>query len=461
MLEDRKLEVLRAIVEDYVATQEPVGLQGAGRAAQPGRLAGHRSATTWPSLEDEGYIAQPHTSAGRIPTDKGYRLFVDRLVHGQAAVRRPSAGRSSFLDGAVDLDDVVDPHGPAARPADPPGRGRAVPLADPVDRAPRRAGAARAATRLLVVLITNTGRVEQRVVEAGADWSPRRACSRELRAQLNAGDRRRPAARRGRPAGRAADRFTGRPADTGAPACCRPCWRALVEEHEERVVLGGTANLARFGPDFPQTIQPVLEALEEQVVLLRLLGEGERPVGAQVRIGHENPHEGLTSTSVVSVGYGAEREMRRQARRARSDPDGLPRHDGSGARSGPVRRQIVGLRSDRLPDERHRRPTTTQASASPATRPRGDQEGLPQAGPPAAPGREPGGPRRSSRRSPGLRGALRPAEARAARPGRRPVLDRRRLRVRASASPTSWTPSSAGAAAARGPRPRSGAARTR
>ena len=51
----------------------------------------------------------------------------------------------------------------------------------------------------------------------------------------------------------------------------------LVERHEERIVLAGTANLARFGPDFPPTIRPVLEALEEQVVLLRLLGEATDP----------------------------------------------------------------------------------------------------------------------------------------------------------------------------------------
>ena len=74
-------------------------------------------------------------------------------------------------------------------------------------------------------------------------------------------------------------------------------------------MLGGTANLARFGPDFPQTIHPVLEALEEQMVLLRLLGEATDPSVLHVRIGHENPHEGLTSTSVVSVGYGTESEM--------------------------------------------------------------------------------------------------------------------------------------------------------
>ena len=79
----------------------------------------------------------------------------------------------------------------------------------------------------------------------------------------------------------------------------------LVERPEERVVLGGTANLTRSALDFPGTIRPVLEALEEQVVLLRLIGEVQDPSRVLVRIGEENPYEGLRSTSVVSVGYGA------------------------------------------------------------------------------------------------------------------------------------------------------------
>src|SRR5450759_2398402 len=79
----------------------------------------------------------------------------------------------------------------------------------------------------------------------------------------------------------------------------------LVDKPEERVVLAGTANLTRSALDFPQTIRPVLEALEEQVVLLKLLGEAHDPTTVLVRIGAENRHAGLRSTSVVSVGYGA------------------------------------------------------------------------------------------------------------------------------------------------------------
>jgi heat-inducible transcriptional repressor len=73
--------------------------------------------------------------------------------------------------------------------------------------------------------------------------------------------------------------------------------------------MAGAANLARSGTDFPGTIRPVLEALEEQVVLLRLLTEmAEDSAGVAVRIGHENTVEGLTETSIVATGYGGDGE---------------------------------------------------------------------------------------------------------------------------------------------------------
>lgn len=78
MLDERKLAVLRAIVEDYVSTNEPVGSKALAERhnlkVSPATVRNDMAA-----LEEEGYITQPHTSAGRVPTDKGYRLFVDRL----------------------------------------------------------------------------------------------------------------------------------------------------------------------------------------------------------------------------------------------------------------------------------------------------------------------------------------------------------------------------------------------
>src|SRR4051794_29968617 len=106
MSEDRRLAVLRAIVEDYVATQEPVG----SRTLVDRHHLGVSPATIrndMAALEAEGYIAQPHTSAGRIPTDKGYRMFVDRLASVKPLTPAERRAIATFLEGAVDLDDVV------------------------------------------------------------------------------------------------------------------------------------------------------------------------------------------------------------------------------------------------------------------------------------------------------------------------------------------------------------------
>ena len=127
MVEDRRLAVLRAIVEDYVATEEPVGskalVERHGLGVSPATVRNDMAA-----LEEEGFITQPHTSAGRVPDRQGLpalrRPARPRVKPMSAAERRAIA---TLLDGAVDLDDVVQPLGAAARAADPAGRDRAVP----------------------------------------------------------------------------------------------------------------------------------------------------------------------------------------------------------------------------------------------------------------------------------------------------------------------------------------------
>jgi heat-inducible transcriptional repressor len=302
MLDDRKLEVLRAIVEDYVSTQEPVG----SKALVDRHNLGVSPATIrndMAVLEEEGYIHQPHTSAGRVPTDKGYRLFVDRLSSVKPLSAAERRAIQTLLEGAVDLDDVVTR---TVRLLAQLTRQVAVVQYPSLSRSTVRhvEMLALAPTRVMLVLITNTGRVEQRMVECPGPVNE--AFLGELRSRLNA-----------EVVGR---RLTDVPTlvvdfPTAFPVDQRPTVSAvlstvletLVEQSEERVVMGGAANLTRFGHDFPRTIQPVLEALEEQVVLLRLLGEAGVDV-ITVRIGHENPYEGLSSTSVVSAGYGAGNE---------------------------------------------------------------------------------------------------------------------------------------------------------
>lgn len=104
--DERRFAVLRAIVADYVSTQEPVG----SKAIVDRHNLGVSSATVrndMAVLEEDGLIAQPHTSAGRIPTDKGYRQFVDRISQVKPLSSAEKRAVQTFLDGAVDLDDVL------------------------------------------------------------------------------------------------------------------------------------------------------------------------------------------------------------------------------------------------------------------------------------------------------------------------------------------------------------------
>ncbi|GAA2268061.1 heat-inducible transcriptional repressor HrcA [Actinomadura sp. NPDC048955] len=296
MLDDRKLAVLRAIVEDYVSTNEPVG----SKALADRHNLGVSPATIrndMAVLEEQGYIAQPHTSAGRVPTDKGYRLFVDRLSTIKPLSIAERRAIETFLSGAYDLDDVV---------------GRTVRLLAQLTRqvaVVQYPSLTRSAVRhvelvpvaegrLLLVLITNTGRVEQRVIETGK-------ISEEsighLRALLNTcldglGFGEVPAAVADLPDKVGPDE---RPV---AAAVLSVLLETLVEKHEEKIVFAGAANLAAV--DFSQSLREVLVALEEQVVLMRLLGETGDSSTVTVRIGTENPDLGLKSTSVVAADYG-------------------------------------------------------------------------------------------------------------------------------------------------------------
>jgi len=297
VLDDRKLAVLRAIVEDYVSTNEPVGSRS---------LVDRHSLDVSPAtirndmavLEEQGFIVQPHTSAGRVPTDKGYRLFVDRLT----AVRPFSSAErraiETFLAGAYDLDDVVmrtvrllaqltRQVAVVQYPSLTRSSVRHIELVPLSDR------------RVLLVLITDTGRVEQRTVELPEDYSDDAVA--HLRAVLNA-------CLDGRMLTDVASIVDGLPervesADrANAAAVFSVILESLVERNEERVVVGGAANLANA--DFSLGLRDVLESLEEQVVLMRLLGESVDQSAVTVQIGAENPVEGLRTTSLVAVGYG-------------------------------------------------------------------------------------------------------------------------------------------------------------
>ncbi|GMA25526.1 heat-inducible transcription repressor HrcA [Luteimicrobium album] len=317
MSEERRLDVLRAIVEDYVRTREPVG----SRVLTERHNLGVSPATIrndMAALEDAGLIAQPHTSAGRIPTDKGYRLFVDHLATVKPLSQPERHAIEQFLDGAVDLDDVVARAGRLLAEL----TGQVAVVQYP---SLRRSGlrhlelVAVGEARLLVVIITDTGRVEQRMLDVAT--LPDEGTLAVLRARLNA-----VAVGRRLPGLATELESVAQQLPPGDQDLARRVGdvvvQTLAEEGEERVVLTGTANLARTGMRFEHALRPVLEALEEQVVLLGLLTEMAEDAadrsGVRVRIGHETQYDGLSETSVVTTGYGSEgRSSPRSARSAR------------------------------------------------------------------------------------------------------------------------------------------------
>ena len=154
-----------------------------------------------------------------------------------------------------------------------------------------------APTRLLAVLILSSGRVEQRVVELSA------AVTDEALADL------RTAVGRAATGAVIADAVTALRALSTSDAPTLAVVEVLVDamvDHrsDERIAVSGTANLARFGDHFDSAVRPLLEAIEEHVVLLKLLGETTTDGTVMVRIGAEGPYEELSSTSVVATGYG-------------------------------------------------------------------------------------------------------------------------------------------------------------
>lgn len=303
--DDRRFEVLRAIVADFVATKEPVG----SKALVERHNLGVSSATVrndMAVLEAEGYIAQPHTSSGRVPTEKGYREFVDRLDGVKPLSAPERRAILSFLESGVDLDDVLRR---SVRLLAQLTRQVAVVQYPTLSASTVRHLEVVALTpaRLLMVVITDSGRVDQRIVELGdviddhqlatlrdllgkalegKKLSAASAAVAELAGQLGAGGSR---------AGTLGD-AVGRSATV--------LLESLVEHREERLLMGGTANLTRNTADFGGSLRPVLEALEEQVVVLRLLAAQQEAGKVTVRIGQETEAEEMAGTSVVSTGYG-------------------------------------------------------------------------------------------------------------------------------------------------------------
>ena len=296
-MQHRQLAILRAIVEDYVATEEPVGSKNLaarhGLGVSPATIRNEMAV-----LEEAGLITQPHTSAGRIPTNKGYRVFVDKLASVKPLSGAERKAIETFLDGATDLDDVISR---TVRLLAQVTKQVAVVQYPSLTRAKVRhiELVLLAPTRVMMVLITDAGRVEQRMIELPFEISD--TSLSDLHKKLNSLVANQALAN-------VASKIEGLTSGlrgnerANVVTIMTTLIELAVEHPEEKVVLAGTSNLARANQDLTQSMHPILEALEEQVVLLRLLSDSDSSV--KVLIGEEQNEKSLRSTSLVSVGYG-------------------------------------------------------------------------------------------------------------------------------------------------------------
>jgi heat-inducible transcriptional repressor len=297
-LDERKRSILRAIVTEYVSHGEPVGSK---RVVDVARL--DVSAATvrndMAALESLGYIDQPHTSAGRVPTDKGYRRFVDDLRADPDLDGPRRELVQELLGGANDVEDllartstvlsqltrlvslVIAPAVDASR----------LKLCELVALSP---GAA------LLLLVADTGRVEKRSVELPPEVTE--ADLDRVRVVLAEHVR-------GRRLGEVHDTLT-RLAEE-APSDLREVLRAvadatareLAEDTLHHVFVGGQASLAGDEAFERQNLSRLLQLLEERATLARLLADATADDRPTVRIGEENEVEDLRAASLVAQRY--------------------------------------------------------------------------------------------------------------------------------------------------------------
>jgi heat-inducible transcriptional repressor len=286
MLDDRKTAILSAVVQEYIATAQPVGSTHIADA--PGvRVSSATVRNEMAVLEQEGYLVQPHTSAGRIPTDKGYRFFVDNLVSpgrlDQATRQqvgeffRTAHGRlEEMLYRTSDL--LAHLTNYAAIVVGPRAEALAVRTVQFV---------ALSSTLATVVVVLGNGSVESQTIDLDADVTDNHlaAATAHLSAQLH-----------GRTLG-----DTSGIDSSGDAAVDRLCEVALSTVRRasgsEHLYIGGSSAMATAF-DAVDIVRDVLRTLEEQFIVVSLLGDLVQR-GMSVAIGVEHGVEPLSACSVI------------------------------------------------------------------------------------------------------------------------------------------------------------------
>lgn len=297
MLSDRRQIVLRALIEEYIARALPVG----SRTLVERYNLGISSATVRNELsllEEMGYLAQPHTSAGRIPTDFGYRAFVDELLSESDPDNGEDALARELRESASDLDDLMDRTSQAlARFTDcmtllVPPRILSVDirLVNLVLLTPQR---------LLTVIVTEDGQVFDRQMDLPRDYSQDEiGKTQEALNNILVGT---------------SLSSTSGELPLGASGVHDDLFRMVMAEilaclKDQNAIKAHPLGISHLlgKPEFSDSscLMPVLEELEGDTMLLRVFNDAavsEEPV---VRIGHENDSEALSSVSLIANRFG-------------------------------------------------------------------------------------------------------------------------------------------------------------
>lgn len=300
MLSDRRQRVLQALIEEYVANAQPVG----SRTLVDRYRLGVSPATVRNELsvlEEEGYLTSPHTSAGRVPTDAGYRAFVDDLLQREMGADAQEDAFSEVREAATRVDDLMEQTSAAL-----------TRLTDclSVVLAPSLLGTkvkqvslvSLSAHRAIMVVVTDDGQVLNNNIEFREEVAPD-----ELAQVQNALNK----VLSGHSFAEIRDAGTKRLSDVlGSPLAhlvVEELLACLEKADEGRAHQLGISSLLRK-PEFQhaEAALPVLSVLEDDTVLMHLfddVSQAQRPL--EVRIGKENNAHQLSGVSVVAAQYGA------------------------------------------------------------------------------------------------------------------------------------------------------------
>jgi heat-inducible transcriptional repressor len=297
----RKVAVLHAVVEEYVRSGEPVGSETIAERSGLG-VSAATIRNEMAALEELGYLSHPHTSAGRIPTDAGYRKFVDTLPPGgrlRDTQRRAIAG--FFAETMLDLEEVLKGTTQLLSRVTQ-YAGLAVPPSGP-DEAILRTELIEVGNALMLLVIGQHGRVDKAMIDRPDDLDA------NALAKL---DRTLAAAFRGKSVVESRAHAlklaaTARGAEREMLVAASDTFgrlQASVGAHH--VVIGGVANLADEAAHWRrETVRRLFEALERESEMLELLRDVTVARDVNVTIGAEHPQTGDWEASIVSAPFGA------------------------------------------------------------------------------------------------------------------------------------------------------------